>query len=555
MSTVDSQVDGFVDRVRRLYSLPNVALEVLRLTGQPDVDLHALRRTIENDPALTAKVLRVVNSSLFGLSCHVSDLHQAIALLGIKPLKLLVLGFTLSGELFADARGAVVSRYWRHTLTQAIAARRLAEKVWRLSGDEAFTAGLLKDIGMLVLIQELGEPYARLVERVLVARGDLAALEMAALGFDHVQLSAGLLSRWGLPDVLVEAIGSDSWPSATLPAARALRQVVDMAGWLADMLVDQRHDRLGQLLEAFAEQHQLSAEWLDSLVSDLQAEVGELADVFSLALPEGVDYRDVLIAAHEQLSEAAAEMASALLAVQRQDAELSQAAAVWEEVQGLATAVGKAARGHAPLPERTPNPPVAKKLDDASAAKAGRHAEVGLRFESLSKTEGSHSAVAVGSELDLRGQLLTAVAVCRQNRCALSLILVEVDRFSELVLAVGPVEAVKVVEQLGRLALRLDDAKKQCMQVGESRFAIILAGCDRTQAVHLADEMVRRASVAIKVEAHLPREFSLSVSAGVATVPSPSKNFWPAHLTERAARCLRAAQSSGGGTVKSIGIY
>ncbi|MCH8042607.1 MAG: HDOD domain-containing protein, partial [Planctomycetes bacterium] len=84
-------LDPFVERAKSLYSLPAVAMEVLRLTDHPKVDVPALKNCIENDPALTTKLLRVVNSSLFGLSREVNDLNQALALLGIKPLKLLVL--------------------------------------------------------------------------------------------------------------------------------------------------------------------------------------------------------------------------------------------------------------------------------------------------------------------------------------------------------------------------------------------------------------------------------------------------------------------------------
>ena len=88
-------IDQIVDRAGALFTLPAVAVEVLRLTQSPRVDVLALKACIERDPALTVKILRVVNSSLFGLPREVSDLNQALALLGIKPLKLLALGFSL----------------------------------------------------------------------------------------------------------------------------------------------------------------------------------------------------------------------------------------------------------------------------------------------------------------------------------------------------------------------------------------------------------------------------------------------------------------------------
>ncbi len=183
-------LDRFVDRVSKLYTLPAVAVQVLQLTAHPRVDAHAMKDCLEKDPALTSKVLRVVNSSLFGLTSKVSDLNQALALLGIKPLKLLVLGFSLPDKLFVGMAGDILHRYWRRSLTKAVAARELSQTVWNLPGDEAFLAGLLQDLGVLVLLQELGEPYVKLLDLAYAKAPAVTPFEGKSLGFDHVQLSA-----------------------------------------------------------------------------------------------------------------------------------------------------------------------------------------------------------------------------------------------------------------------------------------------------------------------------------------------------------------------------
>src|SRR5262245_12210137 len=199
-------VQQFVERTGQLYSLPAAAAEVLRLTGEPRIDPRALKQCIETDPALAARVLRVVNSSLFGPSRQVTDLGQALTLLGIRPLKMLVLGFSLPKELFAGLEAEVLARYWRLALVKAVAARELAEGLWRLPGDEPFLAGLVQDIGMLALIQQLGEPYQKLLIHVQTYGGSVLDRELETLGFDHLVLSARLLSHWGLPASLCAAI-------------------------------------------------------------------------------------------------------------------------------------------------------------------------------------------------------------------------------------------------------------------------------------------------------------------------------------------------------------
>src|SRR5262249_23956881 len=148
---------------------------------------------------LAARILRVVNSSLFGPSRQVTDLNQALTLLGIRPLKMLVLGFSLPKELFTGLQAEVLARYWRQTLVKAVAGGELSERLWRVPGDEPFLAGLVQDIGILALVQQLGEPYLRLLSHVQSHGGSLLERELEMLGFDHLILSARLLMHWGLP--------------------------------------------------------------------------------------------------------------------------------------------------------------------------------------------------------------------------------------------------------------------------------------------------------------------------------------------------------------------
>ena len=194
-------LDRLAGRAGQLYSLPAVAMQVLELTRNPQVNTHDLKECIENDPAMTGRILRVVNSSLFGLSGEVSDLNQALTLLGIKPLKLLVLGFSLPSGLFLDVEAKTLAWYWRHTLTKAVAGREISQRLWRIPGDDAFIAGLLQDLGMLLLIQELGSPYLAFLDRAVAEHLDVGAMETQAMGFSHTALSARLLAQWRLPGI------------------------------------------------------------------------------------------------------------------------------------------------------------------------------------------------------------------------------------------------------------------------------------------------------------------------------------------------------------------
>ena len=525
-------------------------MRVLELTDNPQVDTHALKQCIENDPALTTRVLRVVNSSLFGLAREVSDLNQALALLGIKPLKLLVLGFSLPPGLFAGLTGDVLGRYWRRTLTKAIAAREINERLWHRPGDEAFIAGLLQDLGMLVLIQELGVPYIEFLEKVRQGKADLLAWEVRSLGFDHTLLTSQLLDRWGFPESLAQAVrwhGRDSHDSSPPCEPSPLGHVLRLAELLARLLVDGNSEALEELLASSGREHALSPGQLQELVARLEETVCQLADVLSLKLPKGLDYRDVLAQAQQRLADVATEAAQELIQhqhVQPPDADDQ----LLDQVNSLSAAMCRLSR------------PSSR---GASAVGAERVQREGAAAEPAPLSPNAHAlaapAVACRTETTepdpgLLGQLGAVVTACRQARCAVSLLLVELGDVDELVITWGTAGFGRLRRVFQGACYDLDHPGMICLPHGEAGLALILPDCDRVQAVHLANQLMDRMRrlAAIGTRERRP---TLSVNAGVATVALPPKNFPPADLLQAAERCRNGSRASGGGVVKSIEIY
>jgi HD-like signal output (HDOD) protein/GGDEF domain-containing protein len=577
-----STLARFVDRAGTLYSLPVVAMRVLELTNHPKVDARALKECIENDPALTTKILRVVNSSLFGLSREVSDLNQAIALLGTKPLKLLVLGFSLPERLFAGVAGDILGHYWRRTLTKAIAAREICDANWKQGGDEAFIAALLGDVGVLVLLKDLGEPYARFLQKVVDENGDLLAMEREALGFDHSELSARLLQNWGLPDALIQAIAApksvEELRRIPGPAA-ALPQILHLSELLAQLVSERRIGALPDLLDAARIYRGITRTQITLLVEKLGEKVTNLADVLSLDLPNHKEFCDVLTEAHARLSEVAAEAALDLMDFKPQDNDSLERMLV--ETRALSAAAQVLVRAPLPPPpapseSARPNavaPPAGRMGADnavtgrshgASAANLPPVHSKHLPAQAVSPSAAAASAstsgtiAADGNETGddpmLSGPLAAAVMRCRQERCELSLLLIEVDHLEQVVSTYGPHVAQKLSIVLDTVCKVLDHQGKKVIRTGDVCQAIILPACDRRQAVELANELLR--TVRLLVE----RQFSggplpVTVSVGAATVASPRKNLPPHDLIEAAERCLYGGHVGGGNAVKSIEIY
>lgn len=552
-------LDRFVDKAGKLYTLPAVAVQVLHLTNHPKVDVQQLKRCIENDPALTTKVLRFVNSSMFGTTRKVSDLNQALAMLGTKSLKLLVLGFSLPNDLFAGVAKDILRRYWRRTLTKAVAAREISESLWKLPGDEAFLAGLLQDIGMLVLLQEMGEPYAKFLDLALAKAPDLASITEKSLGFDHARLSAELLRHWGLPTALVEPLcaGRPAEKLESLPIAdRRLPQILRLADLLSSVLTENRADLLANLLDSGAQFHHLTHRQLSGLVTTLQDKVETLADVLSLELPEGRNYNAVLLEAHERLSEIAVEAAGELMGSKAAENSASDGEALLAEVQSLAASVRELARppgiSNSRSGKSTNRDGNSNSTDESASRPAANSSAPSTNGNGTTTSRSGGTAsepVQNGGDPGFLGVLTTIVSSCRQSRCAVSLILVEVDRFDELLVARGLAASQRMVGLIGTIChgLGLHDAIVR--QTSDSQFALILPGYDRAAGVEVANQLLRELRHIGAPNEAVP---TMTVSVGLSGVALPPKNFRAQDLLESAERCLHAAKRCGGNALKSI---
>ncbi len=559
-------------KIGALYTLPAVAVEVLKLTGQPQVDVHQLQVCIEKDPALTGRILRVVNSSLFGLGRHVSSLQQALALLGTKPLKLLVLGFSLPSELFVGVAGDMLSRFWRRTLTKAVAARELAETIWKLPGDEPFLAGLLQNVGMLALIQELGAPYLELLDTALAKSSDIGAAETRALGFAHFELSSKMLERWGLPAPLVSAIGIGPH-TETIDALdqldRPLPQILHLADNLSSLLTESRGDLLPILMRAAVRYCGLTHAQLLALVGQLEDKVQQFADVLSLQLPGGQNYSQILIAAHEQMSVVAADAANDLIRAYRfmqssadmeptpqTTTQRTSGAAPKPSGESADASNGAAAPVSPPAVESAfPDAPLTLREQlwtDAATSRAG------VKTTPRAPVFASQQAKAAGPIADRLPQelvtLLTDVAsVCRENREPACLLLIR-GQAKGLGRPVAPFDSEQPVADAVRHVCHADGLSRGAWRaIDNNLVALVLPGAERQDAVRIGNELIDL--LVGRGAWHDSSTAKFQICIGLAATETPSKSLSIRDWVARAERCLTAVERTGSSGLKSIEIY
>src|SRR5262245_32252149 len=197
--------EQLVQRIRQcpnLPSLPSIAMQVLDLAQKADVDIAEIARIISKDPAMSGKILRTVNSSLYGRSQHVSTISHALVILGLQSVKTLILGFSIVTNLAKNkSKGFKHLTYWKHSIFAATAARTVAAKINLVHQEEVFLAALLMDIGMLVLDTVLGDEYGEIHAKA-PSHSELVVAEKAGLGMTHAQVGGVLAETWKLPPVL-----------------------------------------------------------------------------------------------------------------------------------------------------------------------------------------------------------------------------------------------------------------------------------------------------------------------------------------------------------------
>jgi HD-like signal output (HDOD) protein/GGDEF domain-containing protein len=525
-----------------LYSRPTVAMEVVRLAEEPRVDAQAIKKCVEQDPALACKLLRVVNSSLFGLNRPVADLNQAIGLLGIKPLKLLVLGFSLPDALFAEVAARELRWYWTNTLTRAVAARLISEQLWHQAGDEAFIAGLLQDIGILVLMRELGEPYVRFLSGAIEEKCSLAALEQDTIGFDHSQLSAALLAHWQLPQRIVDAIATPKRHarlSRMSPPEGDLPQMLHLAEQLVQVVGQQRFKLLPELLEAGKVYRGMTKQKLAELVEGLQPQVDQLAEVLSLELAEKRDYAQMLLAAHRAMATLSEAVAGNIHMENDDDSRHDQ---LFAETNELSQAMRDFLES--PTRQKSAEAPNGKRMVGHAA-----HPPVGTGLPSR-----NIDVAQIKSASAVVQALIAAASRCRERRSELSLLLVEPN-----VAGVHSDSQAKSAGRHTRLALlqacsSLVQENVTMIPLGGDRTAAILSNCERRAALAVAQNVISGLSKHGNSSVATSDEAPTNVSIGVATASVVPRNFDPMRLVERAERCLSAARACGISTVKSIEV-
>lgn len=280
MSTVWEQISSKAD----LLSLPDVYLRLKEVIDDPDSSMADVAKVVSADPALTARLLRIVNSAYFGLAAEIDTVNRAVNLLGTQEVHDLVLAVSVA-QSFAGLSNEVIDmqRFWRRSVTCAVTAKELASFCNVLDGERLFVGGLLRDIGHLFIYQHAPTKALQAIELANAQHAPLYKAERAVIGVDYARVGAELMRRWKLPQTLweptefhIEPVRADEYALST--------SIVHIAAIMADA-VDKDVDPVEALDDVAAHAWQVSGLTAGQCSDILDKIESEVAGVTQMIMP------------------------------------------------------------------------------------------------------------------------------------------------------------------------------------------------------------------------------------------------------------------------------
>ncbi len=231
-----NDADALLDRIEDLPPLPAVAAKVMGMADDDRTSAMDLAQVLSTDQALTAKLIRISNSAYYGFARRVSTVREAVVMLGFKQVRQVAVGASLINTFRGPKAGPNdpfnLDLFWGHSVAVAVAAEVLAKKTRVARPEDAFTAGILHDIGRLVLRQTMPEKFSRAVAIARTGELPLHEAEVEITGYAHDDIGRALGERWKFPTHLVDAVRCHHDESLT-PEADGLSGIIAQCNRLA----------------------------------------------------------------------------------------------------------------------------------------------------------------------------------------------------------------------------------------------------------------------------------------------------------------------------------
>lgn len=268
-----------------LVTLPDVFIRINQMLENPNSTMNDIAQAVSQDPAFTVRLLRVANSPFYGFSSSIDTVSKAVSVIGTSQVRNLALSTAIASS-FSGLPNKLVSmdNFWRHSLYCGLAARKLAKLAGKCDAEAVFTAGLLHDIGELVIFNRMPERAKETLLTVLDSADELPLyqVEQQILGFDHAQVGGELARQWKLPPMLEDCIAlhHDINSASRYPREVAIVHIANILAQMAEVQTMNLEDVSPVDQSAWKITGLSEAEVVGAVVKETQADIAEAEILF-----------------------------------------------------------------------------------------------------------------------------------------------------------------------------------------------------------------------------------------------------------------------------------
>jgi len=223
--------------IKKLPSFPQVATKLLEVSKDETASLTDLAKIVETDPGISVRILEIVNSAMYGLGRKITALSEAVVFLGLDEIKKLAIGMTVFEKMFKSGQAEQFDRllFWRHCLSVAVLSTEIAKEIGYSDPEEAYIAGLLHDVGKVLLDIQGRINYGDVIQEISISADPVIEKERSIIGLGHDDIGAFFCSMWKLPEKLVLAVKYHHQPFEHLDFTREETQLISIVS-LANFL-------------------------------------------------------------------------------------------------------------------------------------------------------------------------------------------------------------------------------------------------------------------------------------------------------------------------------
>ena len=234
-----------LNHINDIPTLPDIAIKVNEMLGDMDTSINQLGAALEKDQGMVSKIMKLVNSSFFGLRSKVKGIPNAIVLLGFNTVRNAVLSVSIVDSFKTGSVKGIfdIRDFWKHSVTVAVISRYLGRRTNLYSPEECFVGGILHDMGKIILVQYFPELFCRVIATAKENELTFIDAEKKEYPYDHARIGGYLSKKWGLPNELVNAIKNHH---SVTKNAHELSTVV----YAANIIANGPKDKAGETHEA-----------------------------------------------------------------------------------------------------------------------------------------------------------------------------------------------------------------------------------------------------------------------------------------------------------------